>query len=240
MSLRVIGINHKTAPVAIREKVAFSPDGLTETLSEINFDIENTNKENEVIILSTCNRTEIYTYSNYTEDQIISWLAQKDGMDNQSVKEYIYNHIDDEAIKHVMRVASGLDSMSVIEDNMKSRQEAALQGEEMIAEEVESFMGWMRAQDQMSLIKSYRDKISTIQDETLDKALKLLKKCQLEPIVIEYKKYIQIIDDKETAEEMLNDPELKDMAKEELAEIKDSLEEFELTLQKLIAPKDPA
>jgi len=67
------------------------------------------------------------------------------------------------------------DLQSVIEDNMKSRQKAALQGEEMIAEEVESFMGWMRAQDKMGLIKSYRDKISTIQDETLNKALKLLK-----------------------------------------------------------------
>ncbi len=115
MSLRVIGINHKTAPVAIREKVAFSPDGLIDTLSQIYSDIENNiesnNKQNEVIILSTCNRTEIYTYSNYSEDQILNWLSKQDGMDSQSVKEYIYDHSEDEAIKHVMRVASGLDSM---------------------------------------------------------------------------------------------------------------------------------
>ena len=62
---------------------------------------------------------------------------------------------------------------------------------------------------------------------------------QLEPLVIEYKKYLQIIEDKETAEEMLTDPELKEMAKEELLGIKDSLEQFELTLQKLLLPKDP-
>ncbi len=369
MSLRVIGINHKTAPVAIREKVAFSPDGLSETLSQIKNDIDQNQSKDEVIILSTCNRTEFYTYSNYSEEQILDWLSSKQGLNSQRLKEYIYNHTDDDAIKHVMRVASGLDSMvlgepqifgqlkgalktasekktagttlkrlmqhafstakkvrtetgigtnpisvafaavnlakqifsnldnktalligagetielvgkhltnanigniiianrsvekatqladdfngvgitlqemsdylpdadivisstaaplpiigkgtveaalkkrkhkpifmvdiavprdieeevgelddiylytvddlqSVIEDNMKSRKEAALQGEQMIAEEVNSFMGWMRAQDQMGLIKRYRDKISTIQSETLEKALKLLK-----------------------------------------------------------------
>ncbi|WP_299880928.1 peptide chain release factor 1 [uncultured Cocleimonas sp.] len=62
---------------------------------------------------------------------------------------------------------------------------------------------------------------------------------QLEPLVVEYKNYLQLIEDKETAEEMLEDPELKDMAKEELADIKESLETFELTLQKLLLPKDP-
>ncbi len=62
---------------------------------------------------------------------------------------------------------------------------------------------------------------------------------QLEPVVAEYKKYLQIIEDKETAEEMLEDPELKDMAKEELLETKESLEEFEITLQKLLLPTDP-
>jgi len=62
---------------------------------------------------------------------------------------------------------------------------------------------------------------------------------QLEPVVLEYKNYCQIIENKETAEEMLNDPELKDMAKEELAEIKSSLEDLELNLQKLLLPTDP-
>lgn len=62
---------------------------------------------------------------------------------------------------------------------------------------------------------------------------------QLEPVVIEYKNYLQIIDDKETAEDMLSDPELKEMAKEELSEIKGSLEALELKLQKLLLPTDP-
>ncbi|MCL4155249.1 UNVERIFIED_CONTAM: hypothetical protein GTU68_007667 [Idotea baltica] len=126
MSLRVIGINHKTAPVAIREKVAFSPDALIETLSNIKSDIENFHKENEVIILSTCNRTEIYTYSNYTEDQILDWLSNQNKLNSENLKEYIYNHANDEAIKHVMRVASGLDSMVLGEPQIFGQLKGAL------------------------------------------------------------------------------------------------------------------
>jgi len=67
------------------------------------------------------------------------------------------------------------DLQSVIEDNLKSRQEAAEQGELMINDEVENFMSWLRAQDQMDIIKRYRDKIGSIQNDTLEKAQKLLK-----------------------------------------------------------------
>jgi peptide chain release factor 1 len=62
---------------------------------------------------------------------------------------------------------------------------------------------------------------------------------QLDPVVIEYKNYMQALADKTTAEEMLSDPELKEMAQEELASAKKSLEELELTLQKLLLPTDP-
>jgi len=62
---------------------------------------------------------------------------------------------------------------------------------------------------------------------------------QLEPVVIEYKNYRQAMDDIETAEEMLSDPELKEMAQEELSSTKKSLAELELKLQKLLLPTDP-
>ncbi len=62
---------------------------------------------------------------------------------------------------------------------------------------------------------------------------------QLDPVVIEYKNYCQALDDKATAEEMLSDPELKEMAQEELSNAKKSLEELELKLQKLLLPTDP-
>ena len=365
--IRVIGINHKTAPVAVREKVAFSPAGLTEKLNQIRQEIKQ--NKNEVIILSTCNRTEIYTFSDYTVEQMTAWLPQQGGINKEQILQYCYDYQGDEATRHIMRVASGLDSMvlgepqifgqlksalksasecktagttlkrlmqhtfstakkvrtetgigtnpvsvafaavnlakqifsklnnktalligagetielvgkhlqksgigkviianrsienatkiadelnglgislqdigeylpdadivisstaapvpiigkgtveaalkkrkhkpifmvdiavprdieeevgelddiylytvddlqSVIEDNLKSRQDAAAQGELMINEEVENFMSWLRAQDQMSVIKRYREKISSIQNETLDKAQKLLK-----------------------------------------------------------------
>ena len=67
------------------------------------------------------------------------------------------------------------DLQSVIEDNISSRQEAAKQAEIMIEAEVQNFMGWIRAQDKMQLIKNYRNKVTNIQKETLEKATKLLK-----------------------------------------------------------------
>lgn len=371
--IRVIGINHKTAPIEIREKVAFTPDDLSSTLTDIRQDIElkrqqDTAKDNEVIILSTCNRTEIYSFSDYSAQQIRHWFPKHNGLSDDDITTYTYQFKGSDATRHIMRVASGLDSMvlgepqifgqlktalktaaenntagptlkrlmqhafltakkvrtqtgigsnpvsvafaavslgkqifsrlesktalligagetielvgkhlkkahvgkviianrnvekamrlaeefngigialqdirsyladadivisstaapmpiigkgtveaalkkrkhkpifmvdiavprdieaqvgdlddiylytvddlqAVIEDNLKSRQSAAEQGELMINEEVDNFMGWLRAQDQMDIIKRYRDKISLIQSDTLDKAQKLL------------------------------------------------------------------
>lgn len=366
--IRVIGINHKTAPVSVREKVAFSPQGLIDKLTQINTHIDSDNK-NEIVILSTCNRTEIYSFSNYSLDEMADWLGHQDSISQKKVKQHLYDYSNEEAIHHLLRVASGLDSLvlgepqilgqlkvalktstecktagttlkrlmqhafstakkvrtqtsigsnpvsvayaavnlakqifsklekksalligagetielvgrhlknagignivianrsianatklanelgglgvslqeisdylpdadivisstaapvpvigkgtvewalkkrkhkpifmvdiavprdiepevndlddvylytvddlhSVIEENMKSRQKAAEQAEGMIKTEVDEFMGWMRAQDQMGLIKSYRNKITSIQEETLEKAAKLLK-----------------------------------------------------------------
>jgi len=368
MSIRVIGINHKTAPVSVREKVAFSPQGLIDKLAQIKAGIDKNNNKNEVVILSTCNRTEIYTFSDYALSQILDWMQHQENITEDQLKQHIYDYSDAEAIQHILRVASGLDSLvlgepqvlgqlksalktssecktagttlkrlmqhafltakrvrtqtsigsnpvsvafaavnlakqifsklekksalligagetielvgkhlrnagigkivianrsienatrlaqeldglgvslqeisdylpdadivisstaapipvigkgtvewalkkrkrkpifmvdiavprdiepevndlddiylytvddlhSVIEENMKSRQEAAEQAEVMIAEEVEAFMGWLRAQDRIQLIKNYRTKISCIQNETLEKATKLL------------------------------------------------------------------
>ena len=377
--IKVIGINHKTAPVDIREKVAFTADGLTETLENIRNQIDlaakdSNDKKNEVIILSTCNRTEIYAFSanasDYTSADISAWLPTHNGITKEDIDSYSYEHKDQEATRHIMRVASGLDSMvlgepqifgqlksalktasenktagstlkrlmqhafltakkvrtqtgigsnpvsvafaavnlakqifsnldsktalligagetielvgkhlkkmnignviianrnvekaikladdfngvgislqdigdyladadivisstaapmpiigkgtveaalkkrkhkpifmvdiavprdieaevgdlddiylytvddlqSVIEDNLKSRQDAAKQGEAMIDDEAQNFMNWLRAQDQMDIIKRYRDKIGSIQQDTLEKAQKLLRK----------------------------------------------------------------
>jgi len=372
--IRVIGINHKTAPVDIREKVAFTAEGLTQTLQEISLDTDQNStkedrKDNEIIILSTCNRTEIYSFSNYSSEEIAALMPKHNGISKADIENYSYEYQGDDATRHIMRVASGLDSMvlgepqifgqlktalktaseyktagstlkrlmqhafltakkvrtqtgigsnpvsvafaavnlakqifstldtktalligagetielvskhlqtanigkviianrnvekasklaeefdglgislqdigeyladadivisstaapmpiigkgtveaalkkrkhkpifmvdiavprdieaevndlddiylytvddlqSVIDDNLKSRKDAAEQGEAMINEEVQNFMNWLRAQDQMDIIKRYRDKITTIQNDTLVKAQKLLK-----------------------------------------------------------------
>ena len=125
--IRVIGINHKTAPVAVREKVAFSPQGLIDTLEEIKIGIESTNdKKNEVVILSTCNRTEIYTSSDYNLNKILSWMQHQKSLSEDKLKECIYDYSDDKAIQHILRVASGLDSLVLGEPQILGQLKTAL------------------------------------------------------------------------------------------------------------------
>lgn len=107
--IRVIGISHKTAPVSIREKVAFTPEALVNKLDEIKTSADNDNKE--VIILSTCNRTEVYTKSEYSLDEMTNWLNHQSNLSNEDIKKHLYDYSGDKAIQHILRVASGLDSM---------------------------------------------------------------------------------------------------------------------------------
>ena len=129
--IKVIGINHKTAPVDIREKVAFTPEALSETLAKINTDIgsinlEKNQKKSEVIILSTCNRTEIYSFSQLASEQIVAWLPQQNGISKVDIDQYTYEHQGDDATRHIMRVASGLDSMVLGEPQIFGQLKTAL------------------------------------------------------------------------------------------------------------------
>ncbi|WP_196140609.1 glutamyl-tRNA reductase [Aliikangiella sp. G2MR2-5] len=117
MPVSIFGINHKTAPVEVREKVAFSPDKMSESLcalkSEAGLD--------EVAIISTCNRMEIiYRCPHSQKDsqaleakaaRISDWLAQHHGLSIDNLKDFSYLHSGDRAIEHIMGVACGLDSM---------------------------------------------------------------------------------------------------------------------------------
>ena len=123
MSIRIIGINHKTAPVSVREKVAFSPQGLIDKLDEINS--KNKNK-GEVIILSTCNRTEIYTHSDHDFDEVCHWFLHKKDLSFEQLKACLYHHSGKDAIRHVLRVASGLDSMVLGEPQVLGQLKSAL------------------------------------------------------------------------------------------------------------------
>jgi glutamyl-tRNA reductase len=108
MSLLSLGIHHQTAPVDIREKVAFAPDQMSKALVELN----EIACVNETVIVSTCNRTEIYCdTSSDSTDSLSNWLSNYHGMSSETLSPYLYKHADQEVARHLFRVASGLDSM---------------------------------------------------------------------------------------------------------------------------------
>ncbi|WP_341503416.1 glutamyl-tRNA reductase [Gallaecimonas sp. GXIMD4217] len=106
MTLLAVGINHKTAPVELREKVAFGPEALPRALAEMpaKAGVE------EVVLLSTCNRTEIYCRAQ-SPAQVRQWLAEFHQLDDLELANHLYVHEEDEAIRHLLRVACGLDSL---------------------------------------------------------------------------------------------------------------------------------
>jgi glutamyl-tRNA reductase len=105
MQLFTIGVNHTTAPISIRENVAFTDANLRHALSDLT-----AKSVAEAAILSTCNRTEIYVQSNSPE-YIVNWLANYHRLDLKKVRPYTYTLSNQDAVKHAFRVASGLDSM---------------------------------------------------------------------------------------------------------------------------------
>jgi len=106
MKLLACGINHQTAPLPVREKVAFASEIISAPLQEL---IEQT-KAAEAVILSTCNRTEFYC-TNVEAQKIIDWLHHHKQLPQGQLNPYLYIHEGQTAIQHIMRVASGLDSM---------------------------------------------------------------------------------------------------------------------------------
>jgi glutamyl-tRNA reductase len=108
MTLLSLGINHQTAPVDIREKIAFSPEQLSGALLEL----QKLPEINESVIVSTCNRTEIYCDAvDDSRHTISDWLSNFHNMENNSLTPYLYQHANHEVARHLFRVASGLDSM---------------------------------------------------------------------------------------------------------------------------------
>ena len=110
MTLLALGINHKTAPVALRERVTFSPDTLEQALSSL---LAQPLVQGGVV-LSTCNRTELYLSVEQQEnlqEQLVSWLCDYHHLSVEEVRASLYWHHDNEAVSHLMRVASGLDSL---------------------------------------------------------------------------------------------------------------------------------
>jgi glutamyl-tRNA reductase len=106
MAVNILGINHKTAPVALREKVAFSEDRLVAALRTLRQE----NGVAEVVILSTCNRTELYWSGSASGTELSQWLERHHG-NSLDLTSSLYIHQESRAVEHAFSVASGLDSM---------------------------------------------------------------------------------------------------------------------------------
>ncbi|QSX34617.1 glutamyl-tRNA reductase [Shewanella avicenniae] len=106
MSLVAIGINHRTATVDLREKVAFSPDTIHEAMKSL----AQQAGSGEAVIVSTCNRTELYCNTENAQ-QVVQWLEQYHALNHDEVAPCLYQHEGQKAVQHLMRVASGLDSL---------------------------------------------------------------------------------------------------------------------------------
>jgi len=108
MSILAFGINHKTAPVAIRERVAFEPGQLEDALQ----DLISRPHIQEAAIISTCNRTELYCGLDHQDYAVVTrWLSDFHQVNAKDLEPYVYAHPDQKAVRHALRVASGLDSM---------------------------------------------------------------------------------------------------------------------------------
>jgi glutamyl-tRNA reductase len=106
MQLFALGLNHHTAPLAVREQVAFDPMRLPQALVEL----VHARQVREAAILSTCNRTELYCAAE-TPQPAADWLAEYHHLPPQQIAQYLYTLPSRDAVRHMFRVASGLDSM---------------------------------------------------------------------------------------------------------------------------------
>jgi glutamyl-tRNA reductase len=125
MTLTALGINHNTAAVAIRERVAFAP----ETLGEALLDACASAGLQELVILSTCNRTELYfTAADAPDDaaqRALAWLASYHHLSGADIAQNCYQFHEEAALQHMIQVASGLDSMVLGEPQILGQMKSA-------------------------------------------------------------------------------------------------------------------
>ncbi|MBL4701163.1 MAG: glutamyl-tRNA reductase, partial [Phycisphaeraceae bacterium] len=117
MSILLVGMNHRTAPIQVREQLAFSREGVSTALMLF----QNQFPQSEVAILSTCNRVEVIVASESehpTVNDVVSFLALARDIPVKNFRTYLYQFTDEQAIRHLFRVVSGLDSMVVGESQI--------------------------------------------------------------------------------------------------------------------------
>jgi len=125
MTILTLGLNHKSAPVDIRERLSFGPDVIVGALRTVT---EQTTAS-EAVILSTCNRTEVYCALDERGDEadLRNWLGRFHGIEPQLFATHLYAHSDRDSVRHLLRVASGLDSMVLGEPQILGQVKSAFQ-----------------------------------------------------------------------------------------------------------------
>ena len=132
MSLITLGLNHKTTPLELRERLAFTPQNLREALNSL----IKVHGVNEAAILSTCNRTELYCNlldaaeagpdaSSGNDNRLIEWFSGFHGMKTTDLEGHLYIYDHQQSIRHAMEVASGLDSMVLGEPQITGQMKQA-------------------------------------------------------------------------------------------------------------------
>ena len=121
MQLFTFGINHQTAPLDVREQIAFN----AETMDVALRDLIGNGAAKEATILSTCNRTEVYC-STSDPTQVVGWLSSYHHLAANDIEPYIYRLPQEQAVKHAFRVASGLDSMVLGEPQILGQMKQAV------------------------------------------------------------------------------------------------------------------
>jgi glutamyl-tRNA reductase len=124
MGILTLGLNHNTAPVSIRERLAFPAERLSKSLRELIM----LPRIEEAAILSTCNRTELYCSVDHIDQNIlIDWIAHEQRLCREDFQPFLYLHTDTGTIRHMFRVACGLDSLILGEPQILGQMKTAYQ-----------------------------------------------------------------------------------------------------------------
>lgn len=121
MTLLAFGINHTTASLSVRERMAFAPEVVAASLRSA---LEQAGLS-EVAILSTCNRTEIYAKRERDVDELTAWLVAHTNINTEELAHCYYCYEGDEAVRHMMKVAGGLDSLVLGEPQILGQMKSA-------------------------------------------------------------------------------------------------------------------
>ena len=162
MKVSVLGINHKTAPISLRNQLVFNQDILVHSLENFKHTFKC-----GVVILSTCNRTEIYS-SEISQKNLEKWLSKQCNVNLQILRKYTYFFTEENALNHSSAVGSGLDSMIIGEPQILGQMKQAFKVSEnsnLVDKNLVNFF----AKGRLRMIGHYTEFGKWIRDNYLDK-----------------------------------------------------------------------